>query len=424
MKVLFIANSCCSPITSPKRYYTGYDYIVSDIAVKLNTICHVDIFSLSPCPIDATIGDVPVKSCVTYKRLLKYFKFGDIFKYIKIIFNSIPDIRKALKNILWYLELNDIDDLIKKNDYDLIHIHGVSFGCFISSYAATKNTKPFLFTLHGLLSYGVPDILNIDKKSEQYALDVIKKNSFYVTTVSTGTKNIPCEDKSINKNKFIVINNAIKTSSTVERNYWYNRFPKIKGKTIIIGVGTVGPNKNQIQLIRAYKHLPKEVQDDVAILFAGKDITNGYITNYVKEHNLQENVFLCGFVNKTELSNLYAIADYNVMLSISEGFGLSMIEAASYGIPSLTFSDLDAVKDIYSPNYMLTMDDRSDESVAIGIKEMMSKVWNKDLIIKESQKFNENIYLQYLEVYNKIICEGSNIVAPRTINGFWSFLGF
>ena len=124
MKVLFIANSCCSPITSKKRYYTGYDYIVSDIAERLSRCCQIDIFSLNPCPENSRIGDVRIKSCVKYKRLLRYFKVKDILRYFIIFYRSLPDVRKAIKNILWYLSVYEINEIIRKNDYDIIHIHG------------------------------------------------------------------------------------------------------------------------------------------------------------------------------------------------------------------------------------------------------------------------------------------------------------
>lgn len=157
------------------------------------------------------------------------------------------------------------------------------------------------------------------------------------------------------------------------------------------------------------------MQKNTAIILAGKDNTNGAIEKFILENNLYNNVFICGFVDKFKLSNLYAIADYNVMLSITEGFGLSMIEAASYGIPTLTFSDLDAVKDIYSPASMLLMGDRSDETVAEGIIKMFSNDWNRDEIVKESLKFNEDIYREYLDVYKFILERGSNIIPPKAI---------
>lgn len=416
MKVLFIVKSCCTPRLSPKRIYTGYDYVVSDIAERLSSCCQLEIYTLNPCPENYRIGNVPVKSCVSYKRLLRNFRFSDITRYFKIIFRTLPDIKNAIKSILWYLQVKNIDDLIKQNDYDIIHIHGVAFCCYISSLAAAYNRKPFLFTMHGLISYGVSGTSKIDSDSEQAALSLIKQHNFIATTVSSGTRRVPCEDRGIDSNKIRVINNAVKTIDVTNTDYWYTKFPQAKGKKIIIGVGTVGHNKNQIQLLRAFLLLPKDLQKNTAVILAGKDITNGAIERFVIENNLQDNVFICGFVDKTMLSNLYAIADYNVMLSYCEGFGLSIIEAARFGIPSLTFSDLDAVKDIYSPTLMLLMDDRSDETVAKGIFKMFSTEWNRDEIIKESLKFNDDIYLEYLDVYKKVLESGSNIIAPQEIN--------
>ncbi len=415
MKVLFVVSSCCTPRISPKRIYTGYDYIVSDIAEKLGSICQVEIYSLNPCPENSYIDGVAVRSCVSYKRLLKKIRFGDFVRYVKIFFRSLPYIKDAIKSVLWYISVKDIDDLIKRNDYDIVHIHGVRFSCYISSLAAANNKKPFLFTMHGLISYGISGIPRIDSDSEQAAFSIIKQNDFIATAVSSGTKRVPCEHRRIDSNKIRVINNAIKNTVVTDTEYWYTKFPQTRGKRIVIGVGTIGSNKNQIQLLRAYLLLPKDLQKNTAVILAGKDNTNGAIEKFILENNLYNNVFICGFVDKFKLSNLYAIADYNVMLSITEGFGLSMIEAASYGIPTLTFSDLDAVKDIYSPTSMLLMDDRGDETVAEGIIKMFSNDWNRDGIVKESLKFNEDIYREYLDVYKFILERGSNIIPPKVI---------
>lgn len=415
MKVLFIANSCCTPRLTPKRIYTGYDYIVSDIAERLRSCCQIEIYTLTPCPENCYIGNVPVMSCLSYKRLVKNFRIGDTARCARIFFRALSNMKIAIKSVLLYLQVKNIDALIKKNNYDIIHIHGVGFSCYISSLAAAYNRKPFLFTLHGLISYGVSGTNRIDSDSEQAALSILKQHDFIATTVSSGTKKVPCEDKGIDPNKIQVINNAVKTMEVTDKNYWYDRFPQAKGKKIIIGVGTIGPNKNQIQLLRAFLLLPKEVQKNTVVMFAGKDITNGTIERFILENNLQDSVFICGFLDKTKLRNLYAIADYNVMLSFCEGFGLSLIEAARYGIPSLAFSDLDAVKDIYSPISMLLMDNRNDETVAEGVLKMLSTEWNKEVIVKDSLRFNEDIYLEYLDVYKRILENGTNIIDPQVI---------
>ena len=104
MKVLFVVSSCCTPRISPKRIYTGYDYIVSDIAEKLGSICQVEIYSLNPCPENSHIGGVAVKSCVNYKRLLKKIRFGDIVRYVNELKNDIGVLAESMNETTSKLE--------------------------------------------------------------------------------------------------------------------------------------------------------------------------------------------------------------------------------------------------------------------------------------------------------------------------------
>ena len=46
---------------------------------------------------------------------------------------------------------------------------------------------------------------------------------------------------------------------------------------------------------------------------------------------------------------------------------------------------------------------------------MFSNDWNRDEIVKESLKFNEDIYREYLDVYKFILERGSNIIPPKAI---------
>jgi glycosyltransferase involved in cell wall biosynthesis len=242
---------------------------------------------------------------------------------------------------------------------------------------------------------------------------MVRDNDFVITTVSTGTKMIPCKDKNIDPDKVVVVNNAVKIDTTSAVN-WKQKYPQTIGRNIIISIGSISSGKNQIQLLRAYNLLPNDLRSKTMIFLAGQDLTGGIVEDYIVKHNLKDNVVVCGFLSRKELAGLYQIADYNVLLSISEGFGLSMIEAAKYGIPTLTFADLDAVKDL-SPQSMLLLNERTDEAVSEGLMKMFSMVWDKEAIIKSVEQFNEDIYLRYLDVYNQIIKNKSNLVKPEEI---------
>ena len=413
MKVLYVASSVYNPDDN-RRTVTGYDYIVSEIAQKLSKKCEIDIYLLRPYPRCCKVNEVSIIGH-SYKDLIKYFRFRDMPTYFKIAFKSKTDIKSKIRNVSYYLTMRDIERLIKKNKYDIVHIHGVTFMCALSAVAPARCKVPFLFTMHGLISYGIPNISQIDIESEQAVLNMLRDNDFVITTVSTGTKKVPCEDKKINPDKVVVVNNAVKIETTQEISDWTEKYPQLKGKKVILSIGSMTTNKNQIQLLRAYRLLPKDVRDKTMIFLAGQDLTGGIVADYVMQHQLQENVVICGFLSKKKLAGLYQIAHYNVLLSISEGFGLSMIEAAKYGIPTLTFSDLDAANDVYSPVAMLLLDNRSDETVADGIMKMMQKEWDKEAIIKSVERFSDDIYFQYWDVYRQIIKDKSNLVKPSVI---------
>lgn len=413
MKVLFIASSVYVP-DDGRKTVTGYDYIVSEIAQKLSEKCSIDLYLLRPYLQRRKLKEVSIIAH-SYKDLLKYFRIKDIPIYFKIATKGKGSIKARIRNVTYCLTMWDIEQLIHKNRYDIVHIHGVTFMCALSSVAPARCKIPFLFTMHGLISYGIPNISQIDQESEQAVLNLVRDNDFLITTVSTGTKMVPCEDKKINPDKVVVVNNAVKSDPSLVAVNWKDKYPQIEGKSLIISIGSVSCGKNQIQLLRAFNLLPVEVKEKTMIFLAGQDLTGGTVADYVEKNNLQDKVVICGFLTKQELAGLYQVADYNALLSISEGFGLSMIEAAQYGIPTLTFSDLDAVKDIYSPESMLALDDRTDEAVAAGLMSMMKKEWDKKAIIKTVERFDEDIYFQYIDVYNRIIKNKLNMVNPGVL---------
>lgn len=412
MKVLFLANSAYIPDDNRKTV-TGYDYIVAEIAQKLSDKCDIDLYLLRPYPRSLKVGSVNVIGH-TDKEMLKYLRIGDTVKYYKLASLGKLGIKSKVRNIFHYLVMRDIEWLIKKNGYDIVHVHGVEFMDVIASVAAAKCKVPFLYTMHGLMSYGIPNIKQIDKDSEQGVLNMVRDNDFVITTVSTGTKMVPCEDKGINPDKVVVINNALKMDIPHDATDWKAKYPQIIGKKVILSVGSVSPGKNQIQLLRAFSLLPDEIKSKSMIILAGQDLTGGMVADYVMNNHLEDNVVICGFLSRKELAGLYQIADYNALLSISEGFGLSMIEAAKYGVPSLTFSDLDAIKDL-DPESMCLLQERTDEAVANGLMRMFATEWNKKSICKSVERFNDEIYFKYLDVYNQIIDNKSNIVEPKVV---------
>ncbi len=113
---------------------------------------------------------------------------------------------------------------------------------------------------------------------------------------------------------------------------------------------------------------------------------------------------MCGNIPKEEVRDYYRQADYNIVASISEGFGLSIIEGFVLGLPCVTFSDLDAVKDVYHPAAMILVNERTDEALKDGMVDILNRNWDKAFIKDFAQGFSfEKMAEKYINFYKHII---------------------
>lgn len=112
----------------------------------------------------------------------------------------------------------------------------------------------------------------------------------------------------------------------------------------------------------------------------------------------------CGFVSKREIAEYYLQADAVALVSKSEGFGLGLVEGFSYGLPGLAVSSMDAIEDIKSDDALVVAKDLTKESIAEGIKQLITRVWDKAKILEHSKKFSmETMGKKYVSLYNTIL---------------------
>ena len=88
------------------------------------------------------------------------------------------------------------------------------------------------------------------------------------------------------------------------------------------------------------------------------------------------------------------------MASRDEGFGLSLIEGFSFGIPCVTFSDLDAVQDIMNEDAVLLCASRDDKDFSDVISAAIKKKWDKEKITEYAKQFSlETMAERYCKFY-------------------------
>lgn len=102
----------------------------------------------------------------------------------------------------------------------------------------------------------------------------------------------------------------------------------------VLSVGTIEPRKNLTRLVRAYRQVAPDVPH--ALVLAG---ALGWRADEVETELARPGpgtIVRAGHVNDGQLDALYRGADAFVYPSLSEGFGLPVLEAMSRGVPTVT----------------------------------------------------------------------------------------
>ena len=175
-----------------------------------------------------------------------------------------------------------------------------------------------------------------------------------------------------------------------------------KEDKVILYVGNISKNKNQVQMVRAYGLLPESMRKQTWVLFCGNNHSDDHELEELIAHSPDnQRLVLCGGVQKSDMPSYYNEADGVALLSIAEGFGLSLIEGMHFGLPCMMFSDMDAFEDIYDEGAVVAVTDRDDKAVAEGLSQLFETEWNRCMIKEYSEKFSsETMAKKYIKAYN------------------------
>jgi glycosyltransferase involved in cell wall biosynthesis len=136
-------------------------------------------------------------------------------------------------------------------------------------------------------------------------------------------------------------------------------------------VGTLEPRKNLGRLLQAYSALSPEVAQQADLVVAGgRGWGDVDLEKAVTSLGLQRKVHLTGYVDERELSTLYENALFLTMPSLYEGFGLPLVEAMRYGLPSLT-ADLSSMPEV-AQGASLLVDPLDVGAIAEGLVRLIS----------------------------------------------------
>ena len=225
-----------------------------------------------------------------------------------------------------------------RKSYDLIISDLAHVIPWSSTILRGKNCITIFHHLHSRTLYG-----QLSKRMAKLFISIEKtyfliyKNSYFVTPSSTSLKDLG--------ELGIDIRNAIIINPGVDQQIFK---PSVKSKNLqLIYFSGLREYKRPHLALTVLKELNQKYKD-LTLIIVGSGPSRQNLVSKVKEMGLEKNVIFTGKIDQMKLSEIISESHINVQFSIAEGFGITAIESAACGTPTVAFRTtgvVDAISD-------------------------------------------------------------------------------
>ena len=282
--------------------------------------------------------------------------FNNIF--FKIIFF-------ALRPLLFFVSLIQIYFLLKKKKFDYFISQCGGFGDFRSDYGSIIPAKILQYPVRTVVfhhCYARPKLWSGLINIINYFIAKLCSSFIFVSKATL--KDIK-NNTYIFKNKKIkyeIIYNGINTKKIIKRNNYSKNIN-------VIVLSRLEYSKGHLDLIEAFKYLPKKTKEKYKVHFVGKGDKKfvKFLKQKVKDFNLNNIFTFKGYVNKDSRK---IISNYDLLLSPTrdfEGFGLSIAESLSVGVPVIS-TKVGGVLDYLNNKNSILVKAKSPRSLASSLQ--------------------------------------------------------
>jgi len=178
-------------------------------------------------------------------------------------------------------------------------------------------------------------------------------------------------------------------------------------EAFILFVGSILPKRNVRTLVKAYKLFRDRGEFDHKLILVGSTDTDEYrfVMEEVTQLGLDDEIIFLGYVPDEELRLLYNAASLYIYPSLSEGIGLTVLEAMACGTPVIT-SNTSSLPEVAGDAAILI-----DPTSPAEMAQAMTKVLNDRTLQKEMREkgFYRTQQFSWVQVARDILsaCEES-----------------
>ena len=348
--------------------HLGYGGIEKSVAALANILCE----------------KYEVEIACTYQLYKEPgFKIDDRVKITYLVKNYVPNkkefkeslkkkrlisaSKEGLKSVkILYLRRKTMIDYIKHSDADYIISTRDIFDRWLGDYANSDTIK--IGWEH-----------NHHHNNKKYAINIIRSswNLDYLVLVSKDLTKFYKNEMRKSKCTCVYIPNVLDSIP--------KKLAPLKEKRLI-SVGRLSKEKAPEDLVKIFNLLSKKHPDwHLDIIGDGEEREK--IELYIKNHKLEEKITLHGFQNKDYIDKYLHKSSLYIMTSLTESFGIVLLEAMSHGIPCVAFSSAEGAREIITSGkngYLIK--NRNYSAMIKKIEDIMKKDNVRKQLGKEARK--------------------------------------
>ena len=348
--------------------HLGYGGIEKSVAALANILCE----------------KYEVEIACTYQLYKEPgFKIDDRVKITYLVKNYVPNkkelkeslkkkklisaFKEGLKSVkILYLRRKTMIDYIKHSDADYIISTRDIFDRWLGDYANSDTIK--IGWEH-----------NHHHNNKKYAINIIRSswNLDYLVLVSKDLTKFYKNEMRKSKCTCVYIPNVLDSIP--------KKLAPLKEKRLI-SVGRLSKEKGPEDLVKIFNLLSKKHPDwHLDIIGDGEEREK--IELYIKNHKLEEKITLHGFQNKDYIDEYLHKSSLYIMTSLTESFGIVLLEAMSHGIPCVAFSSAEGAREIITSGkngYLIK--NRNYSAMIKKIEDIMKKDDVRKQLGKEARK--------------------------------------
>lgn len=173
----------------------------------------------------------------------------------------------------------------------------------------------------------------------------------------------------------------------------------------IVFIGRMNKLKGVFDLVDAIEMIKNKIPENIKFVFCGEDETN-VLTKYIDEKGLSNYIIMRGWINSNQVKIELKNALLNVLPSYTEALSMNILEAMSYGVPSVT-TRITTMPEMIDDEYLVNVGDKcqlADKLLeCINNRKKLEKE-SKVLYERAKKTFDIDTISQNLVEYCKKIC--------------------